>query len=143
MIKFFVLAIFSIQLLSTNASASRDSVAIFHRPNKVVILLNEKNGAPRLHALMKSLGADQNFVYESYDRNLRIKCARNEEESTCTFAVETGGLGTIGNKRVDALIPAIELNIQNDYSMHFESSMQDKFRVIINSDGLEFVGTKK
>lgn len=123
--------------------ASQDSVGVFYKPEKVIVLIEEKKVAPRLNGFMNALSADNEFRYESYDKNLRIACGRNSEKAVCTFTVLPGALGKISHRKVEAFIPAIEFNFKNDYEMSFESSMQDRFYLKINSEGLEFTGTKK
>lgn len=139
------LFVFTAILLSLSTSfAAQDSVAVFYRPEKVIVLLNEKQGAPRLQKFMDAIGAEGSFVYESTDKALRINCARNDFESTCTFRIlSESNMGKIGVKRAEAFVPATDIHVQSDYEMTFESSMGDRFHLKLNSKGLWYLGNKK
>lgn len=128
----------------TTAMAAEDSVGVFHNPGKVIVLINEINGAPRINGLMDALGVEMSFLYESADGLVRIQCGTPDDKAGCTFRVYEGGdIGTIGHRNAEALIPASELGVRSNYEMYFESSRQDKFYLKVDSKGLWFFATKK
>lgn len=125
------------------AQAGQDSVGVFYRPEKVVILINEAQGAPRLQGLMEALGAQDTLVYQSADESLRIQCGRQPNAATCTFRVLQGVSSTIAPRRAEAFIPVSDLPVFAPYEMTFESSMQDRFTLKVTYEGVWFAGSKK
>lgn len=137
-------AIAAILLFQSTSYANKDSVGVFYKPEKVIVLVNEKRGAPRLNGFMNAVGAGDSFVYETDDKTFRINCGRNIEESTCTFRLLNGSkIGQIQTRRVEAFIPASEIKVHANYKMYFESSMGDKFLLETTEQGISYTGSKK
>lgn len=130
--------------LPSAGHSAEDSVGVFYKPEKVIVLINEINGAYRLNGFMNAVGAAEYFTYESSDKLLRIECGRRYDKAGCTFRLLDGGaMGKIDHRNVEAFIPISEINIQFDYEMRFESSREDKFHLKLDSNGLRFFGSKK
>ncbi|MGZ3711167.1 MAG: hypothetical protein ACXVBE_05395 [Bdellovibrionota bacterium] len=72
-------------LLSTSAPAASDSVAVFHRPEKVAILVNERGRNGRIQQFMNAWGVQDEIFWQSADESFRINCGRTETGATCNF----------------------------------------------------------
>lgn len=117
-------------LVSVSAWAQRDSVGVFYRPEKTVVLVTENfHRSQRLLAMMQTLGAENRLLLISSDNSLKIDCGANLEVASCTFRFFPSEAVEIGNKNVEALINLTDLGVAQaaDYEMIFESSMADRF----------------
>lgn len=135
-----------------------DSVGVFYKDDKVVILVNEEQGAPRLQAFFNALEARDllskppqtldRYIFLSSDQTARIQCARANHAATCTFRFLPSEFAQLANRRVEALIPAIEIfgthmpAYADDFEMVFESSMKDRFKLKLSDEGLRIEGEK-
>src|SRR5690606_11516913 len=113
-----VLILTSSLLVALSAHASGlDSIGVFYKDEKVVILINEEQGAPRLQAFFNALEAREllskqtpdHYVFLSSDQSTRIQCARADHAATCSFRFLPGEIAQIANRRIEGLIPAIEI----------------------------------
>jgi hypothetical protein len=130
--------IFLISLLPASAlQASYDSVAVFHRPEKVVVLINEQNQG-RLQAWMDHVGDEEDMLIEAPDKSIRLSCGRNREAATCTFTFLRSDVVQIGNKNLYVQIPLRDLRLPalENFEMKFESSREDRFVLSIENDML-------
>lgn len=158
--KFITTIIFSIVSSASFAAhaSGLDSVGVFYKDEKVVILINEEQGAPRLQAFFNALEARDllskppqtldRYIFLSSDKTARIQCARADHAATCTFRFLPSELAQIANRRIEALIPAIEIfgtsapAYADDFEMIFESSMKDRFKLKLSDEGLRIEGEK-
>lgn len=107
--------LFSI-LFSLAAFAASDSVAVFHRPEKVVVLLNEYGPQGRLHSMMDAWGAGKELFWQAEE--FYVNCARAKSGVTCTLR-----LLPTGNARIEAKDSFWEgKGASADFSITFESS---------------------
>ncbi len=126
------------------AHAEEDVISVFYTPEKVIVLINEINGAPRLNGFMDAVGAKDTFIYESADKSLGMTCGRNSVNAACAFTLaKESHLGKFDQQKVEALVPRTELNLQSDYEMTFESPIEDRFHLKVDGTGLWYLGTKK
>lgn len=134
-----------LSLLSLSAFAESDSVGIFHRNDKVVILLNEKGESARLQNFLNSLNVEYGFDFVSADKDVRITCGRNIDAATCTFSFFPSPNVIIGYKTLEAAIELknSELNAAEEFSMYFESYMADKVFIKILDGHMYVSATKK
>lgn len=60
-------------LITSSAMAASDSVGVFYRPEKVVVLVNERGEEADLQNLIRRLGAGKNsFQAISQDKKLKL-----------------------------------------------------------------------
>jgi hypothetical protein len=103
-------------LFSLVSFAAADSVAVFHRPEKVVVLLNEYRQQGRLHSLMQAWGEEKELFWQAEE--LYVSCARAKAGITCTLR-----LLPAGNARIEAKDSFWEGNgPAKDFAVSFESS---------------------
>lgn len=139
-----ILSLIFALIFSTSVFAQADSVGIFHRNDKVVILLNEKGESARLQNFLNSLEVKYGFDFVSEEKDVKIVCARNIEAATCTFTFFPSHNVIIGHRTLEAAIDLTnsDLNVSEEFSMYFESSMADKVFIKI-VDGNMFVSATK
>lgn len=103
-------------IFSLASFAASDSVAVFHRPEKVVVLLNEYGSEGRLHSMMNAWGAEEELFWQA--EGFYVNCARAKAGVTCTLRI----LPT-GPARIDAKESFWEGNGPSaDFALFFESS---------------------
>ena len=158
------ISIFAVATLFTTpphaAAAARDSVGVFYKEDKVVILVNEDLGASRLQSFFNALEerglllvepqTSDRYVFLSSDQTARIQCARSQAAASCTFRFLPSSMATIANRRIEAFVPAAEIygttstaNTAEDFEMTFESSMADLFNLKLAKDGLHIEARKR
>ena len=148
-------------LLSTFASSfaqagtGLDSVGVFYKEDKVVVLINEDRGAPRLNSFFEALGArgllaePGRYIFVSKDDGVRIQCARGEITATCTFRFLPSSANLIADRTVESHLSSEELlgtapvATIEDFEMSFSSSMKDRFLLRLTENGLAVTGSKK
>ena len=132
---------------SSIAMAQSDSVGVFHRPEKVIVLINEGNqqATTRLSDMMDFLGVDSRFEALSSDQNIKITCARAYGAASCTFRFFPGKNSEITTKKLEASATLSDLNLQAEgsFEFYFESSMEDKFLLKIVDGNVAFSASKK
>lgn len=124
-----------VSLGSVSAIASADSVGVFHRPEKVVVLINERGVDGRLHQFMNQMGAGSQLQVLSLDESLKIECGRQTDAVSCTFRFFPSEAIEIGQRFVKAEFAASDLTqaLPTAFEMTFESSREDLF--VLKSDG--------
>lgn len=133
-------------LISSAAMAQSDSVGVFHRPEKVIILINEGNqGTSRLSDMMDFLKVGDNFQVFSPDQNIKISCARGNGAATCTFRFFPGQDVLISPKNLEAstALSGLSLKTEGSFELYFESSMEDKFLLSIVDGHIHFSASKR
>lgn len=132
--KFIIIA-----LLALPAYAANDSVAVFLRPEKSVILINERGADSRLQRLIKAFGPDKELLWESPDKVIRLNCARNDSAATCTIRLLPSINVQIENKRVFARAP---IEGVSDLDLTWESSRYNRFNLRIAYGSIDLTGQK-
>jgi hypothetical protein len=125
--------------------ASYDSVAVFHRSEKVVVLINEQDQG-RLQAWMNHVGDEEDMLIEAPDKSIRLNCGRNREAATCTFTFLPSEFVQIGNNKtlyVEIPLEALRLPHLTAFEMKFQSSREDRFVLNIENDKLLVRATKR
>ncbi|AUN96743.1 hypothetical protein DOM21_18090 [Bacteriovorax stolpii] len=134
-------------LISAPVMAASDSVGVFYRPEKVVVLVNERGEEADLQNLIRRLGAGKNsFQSISQDKTIKVVCGKSEIEASCTFTFFPGSNVTINsNRSVEAQTTLEDLGIAlvDDISVGYESSMGDKFTLEVANGNIHFLGSKK
>ncbi len=135
--------IFALTLMCASiVHAAADSVAVFHRPEKVVVLINENGTESRLQQFMNALSADHRVFWVTRDESIKIDCARNTDKVSCTFRFTPSDSVIIEEKRVWAETEAAELS-KNEFQMSFESSQEDRFHLTMTPEGIQFWAGKR
>ncbi len=131
-------------LLSSQLYAASDSVAVFHRPEKVAVLVNER-GDGRLQALMNNLGAGESLHVINNTDTVMITCGRNIEAASCTFSFLEGKDVLIEARKMSAMARLKDLEIESSevFETSFESSMEDKFSISVKNGEIHFAASKK
>jgi hypothetical protein len=119
--------LFSLLFAPLSFSAS-DSVAVFHRPEKVAILVNERGHNGRIQQFMNAWGAKDELFWQSSDESFRLNCGRSETGATCNFrllpspSVEIRAKESLGKAQWtgEGAVPA-------DVHFSFESSRENYF----------------
>lgn len=127
-------------MATKSANAATDSVGVFHRAEKVVVLINERGSHSRLQDFMNHLEAGERIVWQSADESIRIQCARNMTDASCTFLFLPSSDVQIGEKEVRATVPSAQ---QIDFGMSFESSQGDRFELHSNGESYIIWASKK
>lgn len=130
--------------ISHSVWAAADSVAVFHRPEKVVILINEAGEYGRLHEMMNAFGKKDSFIAQSADESIKIQCGRIIDAASCTFRFlpATGILISEKSLKARTLLTNLGLESEN-FEMIFESSREDKFVLKIIDGNINFFASKK
>lgn len=125
--------------------ASSDSVGVFHRPERVVVLVNEGARSTRLSQMMQTLGLPDRTQLISSDSSVKIECGRNDQAASCTFRFLPSKSVVIGEKFVEAKVFLADLKIEalNDFVIEFESAMQDRFVMQVSSGIVHFIASKQ
>lgn len=140
------LFIISTLLLSSSTFAASDSVAVFHRPEKVAVLVNERGEYSRLQSLMTNLAGTDDKIHVINDSDtVVITCGRNTEAASCTFSFLQGKDVLIESRKMSASARLSELGLagSEDFETSFESSMQDKFSITVKDGFIFFNSSKK
>jgi hypothetical protein len=133
-------------------SANWDSVAVFHRPEKVIVLMNEEGAqeSSRLQNFMELFNKAVRVHYESGPDGIKIACDRAGDKATCIFRFTPGERAEIEDRSVRAYLPLKDLesfgfNLKNasSFEMKFLNSNGDQFHLWVEGDLLMFVGGKK
>ena len=126
------------------SNAAQDSVAVFHRAEKVVVLINEQNQG-RLQAFMDHVGDDTDTLIETPDQSMRLNCGRKYDAASCTFRFLPSAFVKIEEKTLHAHATLAELSLPEleHFEMTFESSREDKMTLRIQHGVLEVVASKR
>jgi len=124
------------------AFAVNDSVAVFLRPEKSVILINERGADSRLQNLFSALNADTDLLWESEDKSIRLNCGRNETAATCTIRLLPSQRVSIEARRVLASAELRGIQNPKNAELTWESSRFNRFTVKIFNGRIELIGQK-
>jgi|GEM_PF-2667568 hypothetical protein len=136
-----------ILLFSVQTFAAADSVAVFHRAEKVVVLINDQGANSRLQQFMNALGADSKVQVESNESGIRVQCSRAADTASCTFAFFPSENVRIAPKNLDASTTLVDLGLKaisaEGFETSFESSREDRFTVKFNEHFIFFAASKR
>lgn len=127
---------------SIQAQAPADSVGVFHKPDKVIVLLNERGAYGRIQQFMDLIGDEDSLYWLSADESVKLQCARTNLEASCTFRFLPSALVEISGRGVRAFVTAEDLN-KSDFEMTFQSSMEDRLVMKMTAEGLSFWAGKR
>lgn len=131
-------------LISSTAMAASDSVAVFHRPEKVVILINERGETGRLHDVMSCFYVEDSFVTQNVDESIKIQCKRMTDAVSCSFRFFPATGIQIQDKTLKAQSSLKNLDLESDnFEMSFESSREDRFSLKVLDGNIIFFAAKK
>ena len=132
-------------LISPEAFAGLDSAGVFHRPEKVIVLISENGEGERLQTMMNYFEVGEVMSMSSADNSITILCRRKINTASCTFSFLPGRNTVIGARTLDAAVSLYELGatIIEDFDMSFESSLKDKFNMIVINGHINFYASKK
>ncbi len=138
-------------LFSVTAFANWDSVAVFHRPEKVVVLINEHNSSSknRLKNFISLFENGGSVRFESSDLGIKISCGGDTLAHGCTFRFTPGSNTEIREKGVIAFLPLNEMadfrkDLElKDFEISFLNSNGDEFHLWIENEIVFFSGAKK
>ena len=138
--KFILPIIFGFFCFSQATFASQDSVAVFYKQDKVVVMIKDYPSSGRLQEFITIVGGPQGFRYQSDDKMMRLECGQNSAEAVCTFGFEpTVGVQFIA-RGVQALVPVESLA---EAEFVFVSSRGDQVKLRTGTHGLEVIAQKK
>ena len=131
--------------LLTSAYAANDSVAFFYNPEKVVVLINERNLSGRLDRFMRHFGNSDVLATSSSDNSIAINCNRARLGIGCSFKFKPSNTVRIQNRslKVDTSAKFLNLPDVGVFQMNFASSMKDKFEFVMLENGsIRMTGSK-
>lgn len=143
----FLKAIVLSVMLSTSiqAMAANDSVGVFHKPKKVIVLINELGEGERLQTMMNYFELGQTLNVSNTGENIKLACKRQIAVASCTFTFTPGNNVVIEPKILKAHSTLSELGLtsMDDIEISFQSSNLDKFTLTVSGDVISFVAHKK
>ena len=141
-------------LLTVRAPAADwDAVAVFLRPQKAVVLLNERPPLLKLARWIDWLGGgDVRREFVSADGSVRFVCGGPAEERGCTFRIQPGPATALAAKTVTAQIETADLAAagfapgaagDEQIDVSFLNSNGDRFRIFSESGRVLLSGQKR
>ena len=142
---FKAIVVSAILLTSIQAMAAADSVAIFHKPQKVVVLITELGEGERLQTMMNYFELGQTMMVTNAEGSIKLTCGRKQHSASCTFSFIPGPNSTIENRTLWASATLSELGLTSldDIEITFKSSNLDKFTLNVSGDHVTFTAAKK
>lgn len=139
-----ILLSFIVIIGTSIAQAASDSVAVFHRPEKVIVLINEQHQG-RLQSFMDHLDVQTDLDIQSLDGSVILSCGRRPDVASCTFTFYPSDLVRVGNKAADVAVPLTEMSLPElgNFEMSFESSREDKMTLQIQEGVLKVQASKR
>lgn len=134
-------------LLVNTAFAQRDSVAFFYRPERVVVLIQERiEAGSRLSNFIDHVSNGTIYTSTSEDNSIRISCGKGTLGSECRFTFTPGEVVEIKDRALVVNTTSKNLGFPNTgaFKMSFQGSMKDRFIIEIFEDGtVHMEGSKK
>lgn len=133
--KTFCLALLGFAI-SAAAASKWDSVAVFHRPAKVLIQVNEAGANGRLQNWMTALGAGNQVLLQAQDKSFSMDCARNATAVNCAVKLLPSLNVAIGERSVTARFPVTDLGLAATtafYEIGFLNSNGDHLKMKIEN----------
>lgn len=140
--------------VSEAVAAKWDSVGVFLRPQKSVILINESraNSWPgsKIHQLMDVMNVATDFAFLSQDESIKLSCGRNVNAAICTFRFYPSSGVRILGKEVEAKIALSDLELAGfrtvgvgALNLEFQNSNGDVVMILGDSSHLVITGRKR
>lgn len=124
------------------ALAARDSVAVFHRPEKVAVQVIDYGTDSRLQKLMNLWQANTRLYWKNQDESFYINCGRNERKVSCTLRFLPSESCQISDHQ--AIFQAeLDEPLLEGFVVSFESSRGNSLKISIDSQVLEVHASKK
>lgn len=115
---------------AATAFGASDSVAVFQRPEKIVVQINESGSNSRLQKFMNAWGAGEQLFWQTASEDVRINCGRGDYGTTCMFRLIPSEIVRVEDTVASAELPLTEVNA-GDIEVGFESSRGQKFALTI------------
>lgn len=135
---------------SSFASFGKDSVGVFHSPDKVIILVTEKGLTSRLAQFMNLWSEELNFtgrsealIWQTPQSDFTMRCFQNYDEHSCTFKLlPTSTFVDIQERAAFIELPLAQPTRQ-DFEFEFMSSRNDYFVISSQNQILSIKAIKK
>ena len=145
-----ILSMITALLMGTPAVAAWDSVGVFHRPEKVVVLINERiERGTRLQSWIELFGAEK-VRFTSLAGDIHFECGITDSGSGCTFRFLPGQENVIEGRRVESSVAIADLEPMGfktieaqNFDISFLNSNGDAFRVWTEAGRVHFAGQKR
>lgn len=120
-----------------------DSVAVFHRPEKVIVLINEHRSDNRMSSLMDQFISGNDWLLVSEDQGMKFDCGRNETHVSCTlvFFKDKAGVEIFENGAL-ANFP-LKISLPQDLTIALKNSNGDELHLVLTNAGLAVNAFKK
>lgn len=132
--------LFPISAIGWERASAWDSVAVFVRPEKSVVMIHEPKAGGRLKAFMKLLSNERNLLVTSPDDSIKIDCGLGEAIDSCVFRFLPSEQVQISKKEIRASLPIDSLE---SLLVSFKNSNGDYFELNASHGELFFVGLKR
>lgn len=135
---------FIILLFCLNTLAATDHVGVFHRMDKVIILINEPTGGPLDHIISK-LGLLGENKWLSEDGSFKMSCGKDPGRIGCTIRLLPSDDISIGERDAVMQISLNQIGVSysESFEIAFESSRKDKFIFSLSNGILRIYATKR
>ncbi|MBX3020580.1 MAG: hypothetical protein KF799_02795 [Bdellovibrionales bacterium] len=142
--KYIAILVTSMIAISTSAS-NWDSVAVFYRPEKVLVQINERGLNSRLQSLMTAWNFDREMKLLSQDESFKIDCARNHEAATCILRFLPSPTVNLQPRQARAELSANELGLSDisDMKIDFLNSNGDHFHLVVEAGRISIHASKR
>lgn len=128
---------FALLFAGLSAFAATDSVAVFQRPEKIVVQINESGANSRLQKFLSAWTAGADLLWESLAKDIHINCGRNASAATCVIRLIPSQ-----NVAVEDTVAQTEYRFEGapapqDSEASFESSRGQKFSMAVTGGVLK------
>lgn len=139
------LVLLLISFSSSLAFAGRDSVAVFHRPEKVVVLFTENfSRSTRILDLVGALGGSDSFELASADGSVRVRCNKSPDAGSCTLTFRPSPTVSIAPKTLSVSHPLTDLApTAGSTEIFFESAQDDRVSILVDDGRFTLEASKR
>lgn len=131
----------------SSVSYGWDAVAVFYRPEKVVIQINEENHQGRLDQLIRVFQKEDNLLLLSRDKSFKLNCARGTIGITCIFRFLPSPMIKIENRTVSAQLNIKDLNLlpeeSSELEISFLNSNDDYMKLTVLDEKVLLIASKR
>lgn len=126
-----------------------DSVAVFHRPKRVLVQINEPGAVSRLQSLMTLLKAEEEILIFSADKSFKIDCDRNDRAAMCILRMLPSDKIEITGRTAIAKFALSDLQLDasafgsEPFEISFLNSNGDNVKITVIDGILEIIAAKK
>ncbi len=130
--------------ISSSAFAANDSLGIFFRPEKTVIMITQNGVQSRLQKWLKYISAKQDAQILSADGSFKMDCIRDVSIAKCQIRLLPSSLVQLNEKKIQVHIPLKDLGLSNagPIEVPFESSNGDRLDLVVSDGTLHLYGGK-